>query len=109
MATPFRDDTEHASYDPDAVSRFWRILDWTDGVFEEFSGWYCGKTSPVHLFWHSLDLAVTRFGGRRAPALPDADPVTREAYSHEVVSFGFWAGRPESARAHLLRLCGARA
>jgi hypothetical protein len=92
MTTPFMADREHAAYDRDAVERFWRILDWTDGVFEEFAGWYCGKTSPVHLFWHSLDLAVTRFGGRRAPAIPDADPVTREAYSHEVVSFGFWAG-----------------
>jgi Family of unknown function (DUF5996) len=92
MTTPFPDDREHASYEPDAVERFWRILDWTDGVFEEFAGWYCGKTSPVHLFWHSLDLAVTRFGGRRAPALPGADPVTQEAYTHEVVSFGFWAG-----------------
>jgi hypothetical protein len=92
MTTPFTDDREHASYDADAVERFWRILGWTDGVFEEFSGWYCGKTSPVHLFWHSLDLAVTRFGGRRAPAIPDADPVTREAYTHEVVSFGFWSG-----------------
>ena len=92
MTTPFPDDREHAAYDRDAVERFWRILDWTDEVFEEFSGWYCGKTSPVHLFWHSLDLAVTRFGGARAPALPDADPVTREAYSHELVSFGFWAG-----------------
>ena len=92
MTTPFPDDTEHASYDPDAVERFWRILDWTDGVFEEFAGWFCGKTSPVHVFWHSFDLAVTRFGGKRAPAIPDADPVTREAYSHEVVSFGFWAG-----------------
>jgi Family of unknown function (DUF5996) len=92
MTTPFPDDREHASYDADAVERFWRILDWTDGVFEEFSGWFCGKTSPVHLFWHSFDLAVTRFGGKRAPALPDADPVTQEAYTHEVVSFGFWAG-----------------
>ncbi len=92
MTTPFPDDTEHASYDPDAVERFWRILDWTDGVFEEFAGWYCGKTSPVHLFWHSFDLAVTRFGGKRAPPIPDVDAVTREAYSHEVVSFGFWAG-----------------
>jgi hypothetical protein len=90
--TPFPDDREHAAYDPDAVVRFWRILDWTDGVFEEFAGWYCGKTSPVHLFWHSFDLAVTRFSGRRAPAMPAADAVTREAYSHEVVSFGFWAG-----------------
>ncbi len=92
MTILFTDDREHASYDRDAVERFWRILDWTDGVFEEFAGWYCGKTSPVHLFWHSFDLAVTRFGGRRAPALPDADPVTQEAYTHEVVSFGFWAG-----------------
>ena len=92
MTTPFPDDREHASYDRDAVERFWRILDWTDGVFEEFSGWYCGKTSPVQLFWHSFDLAVTRFGGKRAPAMEGADPVTQEAYSHEVVSFGFWAG-----------------
>jgi Family of unknown function (DUF5996) len=90
--TPFTQDTEHASYDPNAVERFWRILDWTDGVFEEFAGWYCGKTSPVHLFWHSFDLAVARFGGRRAPALPAADAVNREAYSHEVIAFGFWAG-----------------
>jgi Family of unknown function (DUF5996) len=90
--TPFPDDREHASYDRGAVERYWRILDWTDLVFEEFSGWYCGKTSPVQLFWHSLDLAVTRFGGKRAPRLPDADRVTQEAYSHEVVSFGFWAG-----------------
>jgi Family of unknown function (DUF5996) len=90
--TPFPDDREHASYDPDAVERFWQILDWTDGVFEEFAGWSCAKTSPVHLFWHSFDLAVTRFGGSRAAPLPDADPVTREAYTHEVISFGFWAG-----------------
>jgi hypothetical protein len=90
--TPFPADRTHAAYDRDAVERFWQILDWTDGVFEEFAGWYCGKTSPVHLFWHSFDLAVTRFGGERAPMLPDADPVTREAYSHEAVSFGFWAG-----------------
>lgn len=90
--TPFPDDREHASYDPDAVVRFWRVLDWTDGVFEEFAGWYCGKTSPVHLFWHSFDLAVTRFDGQRSPPLPDADPVTQEAYSHDLVSFGFWAG-----------------
>jgi Family of unknown function (DUF5996) len=89
---PFPDDVDHRSYDPAAVVRFWRILDWTDSVFEQFAGWYCGKTSPVHLFWHSFDLALTRFGRRRAPVAPGADPVTREAYSHEVVSFGFWAG-----------------
>jgi Family of unknown function (DUF5996) len=92
--TPLTDDHEHASYDRDAVERFWRILEWTDGVFEEFAGWYCGKTSPVHLFWHSFDLAVTRFGGKRAPANPELDSVNRETYSHELVSFGFWAGDP---------------
>jgi hypothetical protein len=92
MTTPFPDDHQHNSYDADAVARYWRILDWTDGVLERFSGWYCGKTSPVHLFWHSFDLAMTRFSGQRAPAMPDADLVTREAYSHDVVSFGFWAG-----------------
>jgi hypothetical protein len=92
MTTPFPEDREHASYDADAVQRFWRVLDWSDSVFEEFAGWSCAKTSPVHLFWHGLDLAVTRFNGRRAPANPDADPVSQEAYSHEVISFGFWAG-----------------
>ena len=90
--TPFPQDVDHAAYDPDAVERFWRILDWTDGVFETFAGWYCGKTSPVHLFWHSLDLAVTRFGGERAPDIEALGPVDREAYSHDVISFGFWAG-----------------
>jgi hypothetical protein len=92
MTTPFPRDREHAAYDPEYVVRFWRVLDWVDAVFEEFAGWFCGKTSPVHLFWHSFDLAVTRFSGRRAPPRPDADAVTREAYTHEVVSFGFWAG-----------------
>jgi hypothetical protein len=91
MTTPFPSDHEHASWDREYVERFWRVLDWTDHVLEEFSGWFKGKTSPVHLFWHGLDLAVTRFSGRDAPAL-DADPVTREAYSSEVISFGFWAG-----------------
>ncbi len=89
--TPFPQDVAHAAWDRDAVERFGRVLDWTDGVFEEFSGWFSGKTSPVHLFWHSFDLAVTRFSGRPAPPL-DADEVTREAYSAEVISFGFWPG-----------------
>ncbi len=92
MTTPFPDDREHAAWDGDAVRRFHRILDWSDATFEEFSGRFTGKTSPVHLFWHSLDLAVTRFSGRAAPPLADADAVTREAYSHECISFGFWAG-----------------
>jgi hypothetical protein len=91
MKTPFKQDREHGSWDRDAIERFSRVLDWSDSVFEEFSGWFNGKTSPVHLFWHSLDLAVTRFSGRPAPPL-DADQVTREAYTHEVISFGFWAG-----------------
>lgn len=89
---PFGDDRVHAAYDPEAAQRFWRVLDWVDGVFEQFAGWSCAKTSPVHLFWHSFDLAVTRFSGRPAPAVPGADAVTREAYSHEVISFGFWPG-----------------
>jgi Family of unknown function (DUF5996) len=92
--TPFPEDREHASYDPEAVERFWRVLDWSGGVLEEFAGWFCGKQSPVHLFWHSFDLALTRFSGRRAPPPPDADPVTQEAYGAELVSFGFWAGDP---------------
>ena len=90
--TPFPRDREHASYDADAVTRFLRILQWSTDALEEFAGWYCGKSSPVHLFWHSFDLATSRFSGKRAPARPGADPVTAEAYSHEVVSFGFWAG-----------------
>jgi hypothetical protein len=92
MTTPFPADAQHASYDARAAERFWRILDWTDSVLEEFAGWYCGKTSPVHLFWHSLDLALTRFSGRAFPGASELDPVNREAYSHDVVSFGFWVG-----------------
>jgi hypothetical protein len=91
ITTPFTDDVEHASWDSDAVHRFLRTLNWSESVFDEFSGWFSGKTSPVHFFWHSFDLAVTRFSGRRAEAM-DADAVTREAYSHELISFGFWPG-----------------
>ena len=92
ITTPFAEDHEHASYDPDAAGRFLQIVQWSSDVFEEFAGWYSGKTSPVHLFWHSFDLAMTRFSGRRAPDMPGVDPVTAEAYSHEVSRFGFWAG-----------------
>src|SRR5215218_10046593 len=92
MTTPFPADTTHAAYDPVYARRFWQVLDWVDTELEEFSGWYCGKQSPVHLFWHGFDLAVTRFSGRRAPPRAGADPVTVEGYSHEVISFGFWAG-----------------
>jgi hypothetical protein len=92
MTTPFPEDLEHASYDAAYVERFWQALDWIDGVFEEFAGWSTAKTSPVHLFWHSFDLAVTRFSGRPGEVPEGADPVTQEAYSHELISFGFWAG-----------------
>lgn len=92
MTTPFPADHEHASYDAEAVARFLRVLQWNTDVLEEFAGWFCGKASPVHVFWHSFDLATSRFSGGRAPARPDVDAVTAEAYSHEVISFGFWAG-----------------
>ena len=76
------------------VRRYHHVLGWVDQVFKEFAGRFNGKTSPVQLYWHSFDLAVTRFSGRRAPVRSGADPVTREAYSHEVISFGFWPGDP---------------
>jgi Family of unknown function (DUF5996) len=90
--TPFEQDFAHASYDADAVHKFWRILVWVDGIFKEFRGGFLGKASPVHFFWGSFDLAVTRFSGRPAPERPGADSITREAYSHEVSSAGFWPG-----------------
>jgi hypothetical protein len=91
-AKPFSADTTHASYDKEYVERYWRILVQIDMIFKEFAGRFTGKQSPVQLFWHSFDLAVTRFSGRRAPEWEDADRPTREAYSHEVISFGFWPG-----------------
>jgi hypothetical protein len=89
---PFEKDEVHSAYDAEAVSRFWRILLWSDSVFKEFRAQFIGKASPVHFFWGSFDLAVTRFSGRPAPPRPNADPVTAEAYSHEVSSAGFWPG-----------------
>jgi len=89
---PFDQDRAHASYDPAAVERFWRILLSVDAVFNRFRSGFIGKCSPVHFFWGSFDLAVTRFSGRRAPERPGADAMTREAYSHEVSSVGFWPG-----------------
>ncbi len=89
---PFAEDREHASYDPEYAHRFWRILVHVDQIFQRFSSHFIGKVSPVHFFWGSFDLAVTRFSGRPAPARKDADPITREAYSHEVISAGFWPG-----------------
>jgi len=89
---PFEKDNLHTSYDPDAVHKFWRILVWVDQVFKEFRAGFLGKVSPVHFYWGSFDLAVTRFSGRPAPERVGADPVTREAYSQEVSSAGFWPG-----------------
>jgi len=89
---PFDEDDAHAAYDPDAVQRFWRILVSVQTVFHQFRSGFIGKCSPVHFFWGSFDLAVTRFSGRRAPERPGADTVTKEAYSHEVSSVGFWPG-----------------
>jgi hypothetical protein len=94
---PFRADREHAAYDPDAAQRFWRVLVQADWVLKQFRTGFLGKVSPVHFFWGSFDLAVTRFSGRRAPPHPGGiphlpDAITREAYSHEVSSAGFWPG-----------------
>jgi uncharacterized protein DUF5996 len=88
----FDQDRVHASYDPLYANRFWRVLVSVDSVFKEFRSRFIGKSSPVHFFWGSFDLAVTRFSGRRAPERPGADAMTREAYSHEVISGGFWPG-----------------
>src|SRR5215467_6469854 len=90
--TPFDEDRHHASYDAQYVERFRRILVNCDRVFKDFRSRFLGKCSPVHFFWGSFDLAVTRFSGRRAPPREGADPITREAYSHEVISAGFWPG-----------------
>ncbi len=89
---PFTENHAHASYDPEYVNRFWRILVQADRVLKEFRGRFIGKSSPVHFFWGSFDLAVTRFSGRRAPERDGADAITHEAYSHEVISHGFWPG-----------------
>jgi len=89
---PFADDRQYRTYDADAAHRFWRVLVSTDAVFKKFRARFLGKNSPVQFFWGSFDLAVTRFSGRRAPERPDADAITREAYSHEVISAGWWPG-----------------
>lgn len=89
---PFDEDRVHGAYDHGAVEGFWRILQTVDAVLHEFRARFTGKCSPVHFFWGSFDLAVTRFSGRRAPERPGADAITREAYSEEVSSVGFWPG-----------------
>jgi len=94
---PFDKDETHHAYDADYANRFWRVLVQADRVFKEFRSRFCGKCSPVHFFWGSFDFAVTRFSGRTAPPHPGGiphlpDAITREAYSQEVSSLGFWPG-----------------
>lgn len=96
-AIPFAEDVQHAAYDAGAVRRWWQVLVLVDRVFQRFRGDFAGKQSPVHFFWGSFDLAVTRFSGRRAPLHPGGAPncpdyVMHEAYSHECSSAGFWPG-----------------
>ncbi|HME12547.1 MAG TPA: DUF5996 family protein [Candidatus Acidoferrum sp.] len=88
-------DESHKSYDPEYAHRFWQVLLSTHSVFQEFRARFIGKCSPVHFFWGSFDLALTRFSGRRAPERTGADSITKEAYSHEVISVGFWPGDGE--------------
>jgi hypothetical protein len=89
---PLHADRLNASYDADAVERYWRILGSTQRVLDRFQGSFLGKASPVHLFWHSFDLAHARYSGRRAPQADGTDPISAQAYSHEVIAFGFWPG-----------------
>jgi hypothetical protein len=94
VANPIRFDldTEHKSYDAEYAHRFWQVLASAEKVFRQWGTGFLGKVSPVHFFWGSFDLAVTRFSGRPAPPRPGADLIQREAYSHEVISAGFWPG-----------------
>jgi Family of unknown function (DUF5996) len=94
VPNPIRFDTDvvHQSYDPQSARRFWQALVAMKPVFEKFRCRFVGKSSPVHFFWGSFDLASSRFSGRRAPERPGADAITRESYSHEVISHGFWPG-----------------
>lgn len=89
---PFDKCTMHHSYDKEAVHKAWKIMVQVDMVFKEFSGKSYSKTCPVHIYWHHLDLVVTRFSGEKGPDMGDVSQVEKEAYSHEVISFGFWFG-----------------
>jgi len=96
---PFDDDTTHRIYDREYVSRYWKILTLVDKVFKEFSGKYYGKTCPVQLYWHSMDLTVTLFSGKKAEPAKGMSNIDREAYNRELISFGFWPGDPEFEQA----------
>ena len=94
LTTPFAQDREHHAYDTVMVRRWWNIVRWSADVFERFAVEFVGKQGPVQVFWHSFDLALGRYSGKRAAGPASPDPVAREAYSHEVIAFGFWAGDP---------------
>jgi hypothetical protein len=91
----FNEDEVHASYDPVYAHRFWHILVQADTVLKRYRSFFLGKSSPTHFFWGSFDLALTLFSGRRAPDRPEVDRITREAYSHEAISCGFWPGNEQ--------------
>ena len=98
VSNPIRCDVDdvHSSYDPVYANRFWRVLVQTTKVMMQLRTGFIGKSSPIHFFWGSFDLALTFFSGRRAPERKETDYMTREAYSHEVISFGFWPGSEQS-------------
>lgn len=97
MTTPFDDDDEHASYDREAVERWNLVNRWSADVFKSYASDFAGKASPAHLFWHSFDLAMGRYNGKKAPPKPAGTGIVeREAYSHEVIAVGFWAGDPKT-------------
>jgi hypothetical protein len=92
ITTPFDQLTEYSSYEAVYVERFWKIMLWVNSVFTEFAGKFYGKTCPVQLYWHHLDLTVTRFSGKKVPLAEGMSIANKDAYSHEVISFGFWVG-----------------
>ena len=90
---PFDQLHEYSSYDWDAIDKFWKLMQWNNSIFQEFSGRFYGKTCPVHIYWHHMDLAVTRFSGKKLEPMDKSARISdRDAYSHEQISFGFWVG-----------------
>lgn len=93
IETPFSEITSYHHYNQEYSTKLWKLFLWVDGVFKEFSGRYYGKTCPVHVYWHSMDIAVTRFSGKKAPPMPKEARISdKDAYTHECISFGFWVG-----------------
>ena len=90
---PFDQLEEYSSYDWESIHKFWQLMQWNNSIFNEFSGRFYGKTCPVHIYWHHMDLAVTRFSGKKLPPMDKSARISdRDAYSHEQISFGFWIG-----------------